>query len=277
MKKGWRKILGAFGIIIVLFMSIAILMDLHVPAKLPEKNEGENVQRYTYKKGIGEDHLVLLTALAASKGSLEYTNITIWGQSIGENYSLDDMEDIVLDCARLLGLEEGSIIENFQEEYYNQVKLINQDNEDITVTIVMDDFKSNNFQKESYLLVDLFLLKDYKNILELENIILDYFVATGFSFEYDITVGGSFSNKMNTVIMKDVINKTFNSIGGEIQEGMEVFEEGDLLSYTGYSPKLADAIQLAGERVNLNIAMKSSDDLNKAFIWIGTPLIATDY
>ena len=45
----------------------------------------------------------------------------------------------------------------------------------------------------------------------------------------------------------------------------------------GYSPKLADAIQLAGERVNLNIAMKSSDDLNKAFIWIGSPLIATDY
>ena len=38
---------------------------------------------------------------------------------------------------------------------------------------------------------------------------------------------------------------------------MEVFEEGDLLSYTGYSPKLADAIQLAGERVNLNIAMKT--------------------
>ena len=103
-----------WGILIVLFMSIAILMDLHVPAKLPEKNEGENVQKYTYKKGIGEDHLVLLTALAASKGSLEYTNITIWGQSIGENYSLDDMEDIVLDCDRLLGLEEGSIIENFQ-------------------------------------------------------------------------------------------------------------------------------------------------------------------
>lgn len=275
MKKIWIKAFGGLGIIIVLFASVFMFSDLYVPAKQEENIQYESIGDQTYRKGISQDHDILLGALEASKGSLEYTNITMWGQSIS-NDSIE-MEETVLECANLLGMEKGSNIESFQEDFYNQVKLTNQEGEDVFLTIVMDDFKTNQSQKERYLLVELLLLKDYKNISKLENIILDYFAAIGFSFEYDITISGTFSNKMNTVIMKDVINETFNSIDGKIGEGMEEFQEDDLLSYTGYSPKLSNPIQLSGEGINLNVAMKSSHDLNKTFIWIGTPLIATDY
>lgn len=88
---------------------------------------------------------------------------------------------------------------------------------------------------------------------------------------------GTFPNKMNTDIMKEVINKTFYSADGQVIEGMEETEYGGMVSLTGYSEKLQNNIQLAGDQINLNVAMRYSNYDDKTYIWIGTPLIATEY
>ena len=82
---------------------------------------------------------------------------------------------------------------------------------------------------------------------------------------------------MNTDIMREVVGRTFKSIEGQIIEGMEETEYGHMVSLTGYSPRLENDILLAGDQINLNAAMRYSDYDDKTYIWIGTPLIATQY
>jgi Protein of unknown function (DUF1779). len=51
----------------------------------------------------------------------------------------------------------------------------------------------------------------------------------------------------------------------------------DMLTMTGYSEKLGEYIELGNEKINLNLAMRYSDSDGKTYLWLGTPVITTDY
>jgi hypothetical protein len=282
MRKNWLKALGASAIIIVLFLSILFFTNQEVPAKSNDEEEKpsvefeENEKIHEVKETKGHDN-VLMTAFDASDGQLEGTNISIWSQIKDGDYTLEEMEEISLECASILDLEKDAEIDITEDGDYNKIMVTNQKDEDIYITIVMENFKKEGLSIESYLLIDLYLSNHYKDICQVEEIILDYFTKQGFEYQYAMTIYGTFSNKLNTDIMREVIGKTFESIEGQIIEGMEETEYGQMVSLTGYSPKLENNIQLAGDQINLNAAMRYSEHDDKTYIWIGTPLIATEY
>lgn len=276
MRRNWLKALGASAIIIVIFISILIFTNQQVPAKSNEEEQERKIEK-TIIKEVKKDDNVLMTAFEASEGQLEGTNISIWSQIKEGDYNLEEMEEISLECASLLDLEKNAEIDITEDGDYNKVMVTNQKEEDIYITIVMENLKKEGLATESYLLVDLFLSKNYKDITRIEDAILDYFTKNKFDYENAITILGTFSNKMNIDIMREVIGKTFKSIDGQVIEGMEETEYGDMVSLTGYSPKLQNNIQLAGEQINLNAAMRYSEHDQKTYIWIGTPLISTEY
>lgn len=285
MRKNWLKALGASAIIIVLFISILIFTNQKVPAKSNDKekqtNEIEEIEVKETKEVKEVIHQsknnVLMKAFDASDGHLLGTNISIWSQIKEGDYTIEEMEEIVLECAGLLDLEKDAIIEITEDDHYSKVMVTNQKEEELYITTLMENFKKEDSSVESYLLIDLYLSNQYKDFTQIEDAIVDYFTGQGFDYEYAITINGTFSNKMNTDIMREVIGRTFKSIDGQIIEGMEDTEYGEMVSLTGYSPKLQNDIQLAGEQINLNAAMRYSEHDDKTYIWIGTPLIATEY
>lgn len=276
MKKRSIKTLGALAIITALFVSIFIFTNQQVPAKSNDQKGEKAIEKLAIKQAILDEE-VLETAFKASEGELEGTAISIWSQIKGKVYTIEEMEEITLECANLLNLEKNAEIESTNEETYNKVIITNQKQDEIYFTTFMESFKKEGMATESYLSVDLYLSEQYNDLTKIKDKVLSYFEEHGFNYEYSITMIGTFPNKMNTDIMKEVINKTFYSADGQVIEGMEETEYGGMVSLTGYSEKLQNNIQLAGDQINLNVAMRYSNYDDKTYIWIGTPLIATEY
>jgi hypothetical protein len=50
-----------------------------------------------------------------------------------------------------------------------------------------------------------------------------------------------------------------------------------MISVTGYTPDLGDYLKAENLRINLNLAMRYDEYLDKTVIWAGTPLISRYY
>lgn len=64
------------------------------------------------------------------------------------------------------------------------------------------------------------------------------------------------------------------NIGGE---HVQSISDGKMVSVTGYTPDLGDYLRAENLRINLNLAMRYDEYLDKTVIWAGTPLISRYY
>ena len=63
-----------------------------------------------------------------------------------------------------------------------------------------------------------------------------------------------------------------------ISEGaLQSINDGKMISVTGYTPDLGDYLKAENLRINLNLAMRYDEYLDKTVIWAGTPLISRYY
>lgn len=52
---------------------------------------------------------------------------------------------------------------------------------------------------------------------------------------------------------------------------------GNFISYTGYTPLIADKIKVAGKKINFNMAMRYSLSENRTYVTVGSPVITREY
>lgn len=58
---------------------------------------------------------------------------------------------------------------------------------------------------------------------------------------------------------------------------IDKLEEQNYASYTGFTPEIAEALQVGGKKVNLNMAMRYSQYDHRTYVIIGSPIINREY
>lgn len=87
-------------------------------------------------------------------------------------------------------------------------------------------------------------------------------------------IRGSFPGRMEAKNMEAKAAGIFRSLKADKLEGIN--SEG-VLSWSGFSPNLPDKLEVAGRTINLNVAVRYSESLNKTLVLLGTPIISTEY
>ena len=85
---------------------------------------------------------------------------------------------------------------------------------------------------------------------------------------------GHLAGKMDTAAMEALAQKVARKIGSE---ELQCVSDGRMVSVTGYTPDLGDYLRAENLRINLNLALRYDDYLDKTVIWAGTPLITRSY
>ncbi|TDT62396.1 YwmB family TATA-box binding protein [Fonticella tunisiensis] len=85
---------------------------------------------------------------------------------------------------------------------------------------------------------------------------------------------GRFNEKLSVPQMKERISSAFSSIGARLVEGMD---ERNMVSLTGYVKGISDRVEIEGKYINLNMALRYSETKGCTYIWIGSPIILTEY
>lgn len=190
---------------------------------------------------------------------------------INYDISKNEIKDICIDIVNDLGLEESNI--KWDEKWDENEKqiYIQSNNSDKNISIIGIKKNSN----ESYIIIDILSNKVYKNIVDIYTIIETSLYKYSNVVDISTCISGEFSKNLQFSKCNDILQEILYNMNAE---EIDRVKNENMISVTAYS-KLLDKnyLEYLGNKINLNIGIRYSEDDDKTLIYIATPIIKLDY
>lgn len=245
-------------ILMIISLVSIFLIGIFVCYEEVKANEGNN----GYKQ--------VINTFESINSEFKFYNIKA-NSYIDRHLSKSEMKNICLDVISSLGLEESNIkwIENknkAQSQVYAQIE-----EKDKNISIIV----ANKSKNESYIIVDILENKVYKDIVDIYRVVENSLNIHSDRVDIYTCLAGEYEKKLQVNKYDDILQKIlYNMNAKEIDR----VEEENFISITAFSKDIkTDYIEYLGNKVNLNIGIRYSENEEKTMIYIATPIIKLDY
>ncbi|MBW4862886.1 MAG: YwmB family TATA-box binding protein [Paeniclostridium sp.] len=245
-------------ILMIISLVSIFLIGIFVCYEEVKANEGNN----GYKQ--------VINTFESINSEFKFYNIKA-NSYIYRHLSKGEMKNICLDIISSLGLEESNIkwIENknkAQSQVYAQIE-----EKDKNISIIV----ANKSKNESYIIVDILENKVYKDIVDIYRVVENSLNIHSDRVDIYTCLAGEYEKKLQVNKYDDILQKIlYNMNAKEIDR----VEEENFISITAFSKDIkTDYIEYLGNKVNLNIGIRYSENEEKTMIYIATPIIKLDY
>lgn len=189
------------------------------------------------------------------------------------NYDItkNEIKDICIDIINDLGLEESDIKWGEKWDEKEKQVYIQSNTLDKSISIIGIKKSSN----ESYIIVDILDNKVYKDIVDIYTILEKSLYKYSNIVDISTCISGEFYKKLQFDKYDDILQEIlYNMCAEEIDR----VENENMVSITAYSKLLEENyLEYLGNKINLNIGIRYSEDDDKTLIYIATPIIKLDY
>ena len=189
------------------------------------------------------------------------------------NYDItkNEIKDICIDIINDLGLEESDI--KWEEKGNEKEKQIYIQSNNSNKSISIIGIKKNS--NESYIIVDILDNKVYKNIVDIYTILEKSLYKYSNIVDISTCISGEFSKKLQFSKYDDIFQEILYNMSAE---EIDRVESENMVSITAYSELFDENyLEYLGNKINLNIGIRYSEDDDKTLIYIATPIIKLDY
>ena len=223
---------------------------------------------YGYTGNTGYDKL--LETFNNTQADFNFYNIKANGL-INYDINKNEITDICIDIINDLGLEESSI--KWEEKWDRKEKQIYIQSNTSEKSISIIGVKKNS--SESYIIIDILDNKVYKNIVDIYTIIEKSLYKYSDIVDISTCISGEFSKNLQFSKHDDILEEIlYNMNAKEIDR----VKNENMISVTAYSKLLGENyLEYLGNKINLNIGIRYSEDDDKTLIYIATPIIKLDY
>ncbi len=223
---------------------------------------------YGYTENTGYDKL--LETFNNTQADFNFYNIKANGL-INYDINKNEITDICIDIINDLGLEESSI--KWEEKWDRKEKQIYIQSNTSEKSISIIGVKKNS--NESYIIIDILDNKVYKNIVDIYTIIEKSLYKYSDIVDISTCISGEFSKNLQFSKHDDILEEIlYNMNAKEIDR----VKNENMISVTAYSKLLGENyLEYLGNKINLNIGIRYSEDDDKTLIYIATPIIKLDY
>ncbi|WP_042277570.1 YwmB family TATA-box binding protein [[Clostridium] dakarense] len=212
----------------------------------------------------------LIQTFNDTQANFKFYNIKANGV-INYDISNNEMRDIFVEIINNLGLEESNMKweENWNKDQNQIYAQVQNDGKNISISGI----KKND--EEAYIMVDILENKVYKNIVDIYTILENTLSKHVQKVDINTCISGEYTKKLQMNKYDDIFQEIlYNMNAKEIDR----VEEENFISITAYSKILKDNyLEYLGDKINLNIGMRYSEDDEKTIIYIATPIIKLDY
>ncbi|MDO4541757.1 MAG: YwmB family TATA-box binding protein [Bacillota bacterium] len=251
------RILIFFGVVVFLGALFIYLWNLDAP--VPTAAE---------KKDI------LVAAFEESGAAFQELTAQSWGKVGTGRENLPELEALYEKVVASLGEGAKVTIEEATEENYVGLSATGKTPQGYDINITLQSIKDNYEEDETYLIIDLHENLDSKEAAGIRQTAENCFAAVNAKGETSVLISGYFEHILNGEAKKALTTAVFASVGGE---SVETVDSGTYISDSGYCPGLPRSITANGQEINLQIALFDNEVQNQTGIFIGTPLIFSEY
>jgi len=227
-----------------------------------------------HKKDIPQE--ILLSRMLKISGAEPLTSeIYMWGSIQDRSYTTEDCEKIAIElCSRFDAIDGRFEKETYEDESLWKInfKGMTSSSEIINASVCFNKEKAN--PETGYVYISVTGNTDGRELYETRQDLLEIFKKYGINVRTNSCITGKFDGKLDKLEFTRVSKDMFEKISAKKVEGIE---DGNLISVSAYSPSIDDYISINGNKVNLNLAIRYNEREDRTYIWIGTPVITSEY
>ena len=224
----------------------------------------------SYGDNDNSEYNKLLDTFNNTQAQFKFYNIKAnW--FIDYDITKNEIKDICIDIINDLGLEESDI--KWEEKWNSQEKQIYIESKIQEKSISIIGIKKNS--SESYIIIDILENKVYKNIVDIYTILEKSLYKYSNIVDISTCISGEFSKKLQFSKYDDIFQEILYNMSAE---EIDRVESENMVSITAYSELFDENyLEYLGNKINLNIGIRYSEDDDKTLIYIATPIIKLDY
>ena len=223
------------------------------------------------------DSVILREAFESTGARFRKIDLQGWAQ-LKEDYSSEDqmlkaMEKVIA----IFGINQNEIkTEKSTRSNLVSVTQSGRLDPDTYLTVIMQTTKDSGRQNKpkSYLIVGISHFRTPANYKNLRIKMVEVFSLIGEQAHYSNIISGYVAKKMEVKEMQKMSKKVMQITGAE---EVENYADDRMTSVTGFTPAISDRLTLGPKRVNINMAARYNSTDAGTYIYIGSPIITTEY
>lgn len=185
-----------------------------------------------------------------------------------------EMTDTLIGLAEYIGADAGQYtLSGKDEEEYRQVTLQGRkDGNQMVLSLQSYKLPSG---EESYLITNFYNEDENTDIDSIYEKADDCFKRLNVDKpQISVIITGHYDGQLAEKDMGQIMSSIMSYLDASYHKN-EMYD--NLLTATGYSKKISEYIQLGSEKINIDLAMRYSEGDGKTYLWLGSPVITTDY
>lgn len=257
-KKTDYIILGIFGVILIL----AIVYGLRSFGTTNTKATASSTE------------LSIATAFRESGAESVQTSARCWELLDNKFHSSNEMAAYYESIREVLGDDNMLTFEEYDDQGYIGFSAAGVTEDGYHLNLVLQSMGERNTEDETYLIAELTDKSGNCNIDELRRRMETIFAVVNSTAEPSFMIEGKYEDLLSKREKKRISKSIFTLMDADIENKVS---DGSYLSYSGYTEKLPESRTVNNRLINLQTALSDNEEEGCTHIFIGTPVVFSDF
>ncbi|HMM06258.1 MAG TPA: YwmB family TATA-box binding protein [Clostridiales bacterium] len=250
-------------IVIGLFIALIACTFLMTLMKLPSAEEASAVVDKP-----------LLTAFKESEADFTCITAQGWCQIDTVFHGGEELFSFYESIKEVLGDDDLLSIDEYDDQSYAGITVFGNTEQGYEMDLVLQSMADEASGSETYLIVNLSDEQDVRDIDEVDTYLGTIFAAVSSKSEPSLLIEGEYDELKSKREKKKIAKAIFKALDGKIEE--KISDDG-YVSYSGYTELISNSITSDNRKINLQVALSDNEQDQSTIIYIGSPVVFSDF
>lgn len=176
--------------------------------------------------------------------------------------------------AQVLGDDDLLSFDEYDDEGIAGFSIGGTTEQGYELNLVLQSLGDRNTEDETYLVVEICDKSGNDDIEALRSFVRDIHTAVNCSCEPYLMMEGKYDDMLSKREKKRVSKNIFTLMEGDIEEKIS---DGSYVSFSGCTPHLSGGVRSDDHTINLQTALSDNDVDGSTHIYLGTPVVFSDF
>lgn len=216
----------------------------------------------------------LSTLFQESGAEMVQLSAQCWEQIDNNFHGGEDMALYYEGIREVLGDDDLLSFDEYDDQGYAGFSISGITEQGYTLNLVVQSLGDRNTEDETYIIVELADKSGSGDIENIRSYLNDIFSAVSCRCDPSFMVEGKFDELLSKREKKRISKNIFALMEGKIEEKVS---DGSYVSFSGYTEHLPGGVQTDDHTINLQTALSDNEEEGSTHIYIGTPVVFSDF
>ena len=219
----------------------------------------------------------IVDAFMQTPYSTVQSKVEAFGTLRGSYLIEEEREKLVKEISNMLGITEPYSLEKTESEDVQSVILSKPARQAVTNIVYQLKTAANNqleTEAHQYVSISIEMSDSVDSGVRYKDMIEHIFEIYGIEGEVSISFTGEIAGNLSLKERNAFAEKLIDNIGGKV---VRQFRSDELFTIYGYSRRLEEYEEVAGEKMNFNLAVSYDEERDVTQIYLAIPYIMEDY